>query len=153
MEGRNIMANQMWDDIVYFHNKFKIPQSDVPSLKLDGDLMAFRTKFLEEEFREFVEAVNDNDRVKAFDALLDLVYVAMGTAYVCRFPWIQGWDTVQSANITKVRASHASESKRGSGFDVVKPEGWVAPDRELELILELYELQIKKSRLKLEETL
>ena len=138
--------NQMWDDIVYFHNKFKIPQSDLPSVELDGELMEFRIKFLQEEFDEFVDAVEIGDRVKAFDALIDLVYVAMGTAYVCRFPWLLGWDVVQAANIAKTRVEHASESKRGSGYDVVKPEGWISPDRELGLIVDLYEAQLKRSQ-------
>lgn len=141
----------MWSDIVTFHNKFEIPQAKTPTLNVAEGLMDFRVKFMKEELDEFVEALLVNDRVQAFDALLDLVYVAMGTAYICRFPWERGWQIVQEANVTKQRVKCAEDSKRGSKYDVVKPEGWVAPDRELELILELYEIQIRKSELKFEE--
>lgn len=145
------MLNKMWDDIITFHNKFKIPPAELPTLDVAEGLMDFRVEFMQEEMNEFIDAVQIGDRVKAFDALLDLVYVAMGTAYICRFPWVQGWDAVHAANMLKRRVEHHSESKRGSKYDVVKPEGWVAPDRELELILELYEIQIRKSKLKFEE--
>jgi len=38
-----------------------------------------------------------------------------------------GWNRVHAANISKVRAVDKS-GKRKSTWDVVKPEGWVAPD-------------------------
>lgn len=141
------MADKMWDDIVAFHNKFKLPQSELPSVALPDGLMEFRVKFLREELNEFVEAVDSNDTVKAFDALLDLVYVAMGTAYICRMPWVSGWEVVQAANMTKIRVAHAAESKRGSSYDVVKPVGWVAPDHELQCIIEIIEQRLKRSKL------
>jgi len=34
------------------------------------------------------------------------------------------WDDVQRANMSKERATDASQSKRGSSFDVIKPAGW-----------------------------
>lgn len=69
------------------------------------------------------------DHAQTFDALIDMVYVAFGTAHLFGYPWHEGWGLVQAANMTKVRAqSDGSDSKRGSSFDVVKPEGWRAPD-------------------------
>jgi predicted HAD superfamily Cof-like phosphohydrolase len=62
------------------------------------------------------------------DALVDIVYVAMGTAYMMGLPWQQLWDEVQRSNMDKVRASDASQSKRKNSLDVVKPQGWVGPD-------------------------
>lgn len=44
--------------------------------------------------------------------------------------WNELWDDVQRANMSKVRAKKASESKRGSAWDVVKPEGWQGPKTE-----------------------
>jgi len=38
------------------------------------------------------------------------------------------WNEVQRANMSKVRASSESQSKRGSSLDVIKPEGWRGPD-------------------------
>ena len=41
--------------------------------------------------------------------------------------WDELWDDVQRANMSKERATKASDSKRGSTFDVIKPAGWVGP--------------------------
>jgi predicted HAD superfamily Cof-like phosphohydrolase len=41
--------------------------------------------------------------------------------------WDELWDDVQRANMSKERALKASDSKRGSTFDVIKPAGWVSP--------------------------
>ncbi len=64
---------------------------------------------------------------KKFDALIDLVYVALGTAYLHGFPFDLGWRRVHEANMKKVRATNAAQSARNSTHDVVKPPGWTAP--------------------------
>jgi predicted HAD superfamily Cof-like phosphohydrolase len=38
------------------------------------------------------------------------------------------WNDVQRANMTKERATDASQSKRKTSLDVIKPPGWVGPD-------------------------
>lgn len=122
--------SEMWDDIATFHKKFSIPQQELPSYP-SKEMMEFRIKFLQEELDEFVVAYGNENLVKGFDALIDLVYVAMGTAYIMNVPWDKGWYRVQAANLAKVRAKKASHSTRGSTFDVVKPTGWVPPDQLL----------------------
>ena len=57
------------------------------------------------------------------DALVDLVYVALGTGVMMGLPWQQLWDDVHRANMGKVRGV----GKRGHAVDLVKPEGWVGP--------------------------
>lgn len=127
-------------DVGRFHEKFGLDNTtfrDVGPREWDKDLMEFRLKFLREELDEFIEGKNEQDVVKMFDALLDLVYVAMGTAHLLGLPWEAGWSLVQQANMAKVRAAaDGSDSKRGSAFDVVKPEGWEPPD--LQKVLNLY---------------
>jgi len=51
----------------------------------------------------------------------------MGVTQEC---WDEMWTDVQRANMSKVRAERASDSKRGSQWDVVKPKGWVPPQTE-----------------------
>jgi predicted HAD superfamily Cof-like phosphohydrolase len=51
----------------------------------------------------------------------------MGLTQDC---WDEFWNDVQRANMSKERATKASDSKRGSTFDVIKPAGWKAPDTE-----------------------
>ena len=154
-----------FDDVGDFHQKFNLPlvhqapyhpclREKSPTMcpgprEVTTDLLAFRTKFMLEELREFITAagldvelnVMTGDMVvhvperplvyhpDMFDALLDLVYVAMGTAHLLGYPWQEGWDAVQKANMEKVRAAKdGSDSKRASAWDVVKPKGWRAPD-------------------------
>jgi predicted HAD superfamily Cof-like phosphohydrolase len=118
-----------YEEVAAFHEKFGLTYNGKPRL-LDSMTVRFRLKFLEEELMEFrVSAISD-DMPGMADALIDLVYVAMGTAYTMGLPWQPLWNEVQRANMSKVRASSADESKRGSSLDVVKPEGWKGPDIE-----------------------
>lgn len=115
-------------DVLDFHNKFQVPMATVPSF-LDPRAHEFRVNFLHEELKEFEDSYNENDLAGCADALVDLVYIALGTALLMGIPWQQVWDRVQLANMTKRLAKpDGSDSKRGNPLDVVKPPGWVGPD-------------------------
>jgi predicted HAD superfamily Cof-like phosphohydrolase len=114
----------MIDDIKAFHEKFGLEYDGPPRL-LPKELGAFRLGFLFEELTEYAMAETREDKI---DALVDLVYVALGTAYLHGFDWQTHWDEVQRANMSKVRTERPSDSKRGSSFDVVKPVGWIGPN-------------------------
>jgi predicted HAD superfamily Cof-like phosphohydrolase len=119
------------EDVEAFHHRFGVPMPDRPAF-LNAEAFAYRYKFLREELGEFVEAHAKRDMETAFDSLLDLVYVALGTALMMGFTperWQAGWDEVQRANMAKERARRdGGNSKRGTRLDVVKPAGWLAPD-------------------------
>ena len=114
------------DDIKKFHEKFWLfPLVDKPGL-LPDDIMDFRIKFLNEELDELIEGFDCDDIEKIADALVDIVYVALGTAYLMRLPFDALWNEVHSANMKKVRAT--TVTKRGTTFDVIKPKGWQPPN-------------------------
>lgn len=135
------MTPTNFDDVGNFHEKFGLrsvthngPNPDMPEL----GLVEFRIAFLTEELKEFTDAYDEENMAGMADALIDLVYVAMGTAHLMGLPWQELWDEVQQANMAKVRAAaDGSNSLRGSPFDVVKPPGWEPPD--IAGILETYE--------------
>jgi predicted HAD superfamily Cof-like phosphohydrolase len=130
-----------YDDVGEFHKKFGLPAFDKGPKEWDEDLLEFRFLFMQEELAEFRMAMMNRDHAGMFDALLDLVYVACGTAHLQGYPWHEGWERVQRANMAKVRAAKdGSDSKRGSAWDVVKPEGWTAPD--IEGLLRLYDFDV-----------
>lgn len=83
-----------------------------------------RARFLNEELTEFCEAYSSGDLVGVSDALADLVYVALGTAYRMGLPFDQIWCAVQEANMRKV----SGPTKRGNKVDACKPAGWVGPE-------------------------
>jgi predicted HAD superfamily Cof-like phosphohydrolase len=121
-----------------FHKKFGLPDGSQDILSSNKELQMFRLNFLKEEMTELTEGLFTEDRVEAFDALLDLTYVAFGSALALGISpeqWNAGMAAVHSANMKKIRVQRAEESKRGSTFDVRKPEGWVAPQEELRKIL------------------
>jgi predicted HAD superfamily Cof-like phosphohydrolase len=123
------MSNSNYQDVIDFHNKFGLKYEGKP-IPLDKPTQAYRAHFLEEEMTEFITSANLDDVVGMADALVDIVYVAMGTAYMMGLPWQQLWDEVQRSNMDKVRAADKNESKRKNSLDVVKPSGWVGPNLE-----------------------
>jgi hypothetical protein len=139
---------------------FHFPPGPRPAADITEELLKFRLKFLEEELIELAQSMHfarlakpgggdmigvSVDHPHAFDALLDLVYVALGTAHLLGYPWQAGWEAVQAANMAKERCAinHVwsqnddgtccdqprwKHGTRGSTFDVLKPPGWTPPD-------------------------
>lgn len=129
----------MLNDIHQFHTHFKLPRPNAPSL-LTPELKDFRIRFMQEELDEFIVAHNKQDLAGCLDALVDLVYVALGTAWLMNLPFDKAWTAVQKANMSKVRAERPGDSKRGTSFDVIKPPGWQAPD--IQAVIDEYQLEL-----------
>jgi predicted HAD superfamily Cof-like phosphohydrolase len=99
---------------------------DIPD---NNELINFRTAFLMEELAEYTNAITKKDAAGALDALVDIVYIALGTAWLFNLPFEKAWNEVQKANMSKIRAKDKT-GKRGTKFDVVKPKDWKAPNIE-----------------------
>ena len=112
-----------YKDIDAFHKKFKFNQGK--GIKsMNYNFGNWRVDFLMEEIAELTDALDNKDDVEILDALVDICYVAMGTAWLMGLPFEKAWKEVQRSNMEKIRqASDRSE------FDVVKPEGWKKPDK------------------------
>jgi predicted HAD superfamily Cof-like phosphohydrolase len=122
-----------FNDVGKFRQKFGLPHAlnEASPALLTEEKFRFRYYFLHEEMLELYHAQEIKDLAKVADALVDLVYVAYGTAHLMGLPWEELWAEVQRANMSKVRADGPNDprSKRDTGeVDVVKPVGWVAPD-------------------------
>ena len=123
-----------YEDVRAFHQKFGVPtdaDAHAPALP-SSDVLEYRAKFLQEELDEFVKDTAEGNLEGVADALVDLVYVAYGTALLLGISpalWDELWNDVQRANMAKERATSANDprSKRSHSLDVVKPEGWVKP--------------------------
>ena len=116
-------------DIDSFHKKYKFEKNEKVGIPDDNELVNFRTSFLMEELAEYTQAITKKDAAGALDALVDIVYIALGTAWLFNLPFERAWDQVQKANMSKIRTKSKSK-KRGTSFDVVKPKGWRPPDIE-----------------------
>jgi predicted HAD superfamily Cof-like phosphohydrolase len=85
-------------------------------------MAVLRRRLLREELEEYCTADNLEEQL---DALVDLMYVLLGTAYLHGFNRFgEAWSRIQAANMLKVRATVPEDSPRGSTLDVVKPPGW-----------------------------
>jgi predicted HAD superfamily Cof-like phosphohydrolase len=129
-EGLNEITGVV-DDVKEFHIKFNQVGPDKPCL-LPPMEERFRVKCLQEEVKEFEEAKTIKDKL---DALIDLIYFAIGTAHrmgclnlrdgITLF--VTAWKRVHDKNMMKQLSSKDAPSKRGpefNGHDIVKPEGW-----------------------------
>ena len=82
---------------------------------------------LQEELKEFNEAADAGDVLEAADALIDLVYFALGRLVEMGVPATAVMDEVQRANMDKERGE-LSKRPGSMGHDAIKPAGWQAPD-------------------------
>ena len=114
-------------DIDAFHKKFGFEKNGTVSIPENNELVNFRTSFLMEELAEYTQAITKKDDAAALDALVDIVYIALGTAWLFNLPFEKAWQEVQRANMSKIRTKSKSK-KRGTSFDVVKPKNWRPPD-------------------------
>lgn len=98
---------------------------EVPTA-LTGERLKFRLGVFEEEMSEFDAACCEGDLPEAADALIDLIYYALGGLYEMGVKVDPVWDEVQKRNLEKARGKKAR--KISSDQDAVKPEDWKSPD-------------------------
>lgn len=111
-----------YQDVRDFHQKFDLPLRIAPA-PLDTQTLQDRILCLQEELGELTVAATQRDFAGQADALVDLVYFALGTAAMMGLPWEALWDDVHRANLAKERGP----THRGMAHDVRKPAGWVGP--------------------------
>lgn len=105
-----------------FHDAIK----KMPAKKL-LEFFQFRIKFLQEELKELEEADTPED---AIDALIDLCVVAIGTLDAFDVDAHAAWNRVFTANMSKRVGIKESRPNPLGLPDLVKPEGWQAPDHK-----------------------
>lgn len=139
------VENSECHDVRVFSQKFGFITADTPG-HLAKHKLKERCECMMEELKEFADACGleygydeasssykfspmdpDQNLAAQADALVDLVYFALGTAVMLGLPWQQLWDDVHRANMSKVRGIKPT---RGHAADVVKPDGWVGPRTE-----------------------
>lgn len=101
-----------------------IPSTPVP---LSLNRAGWAATALGEELEEFIKASAEGDILETADALIDLVYFALGRLVEMGVPAMAVFDEVQRANMSK-RRGELSKRPGAMGYDAVKPEGWQAPE-------------------------
>lgn len=87
-----------------FHEFYGQPVGEKPQF-ISDDRLELRKKLIEEEYHEFVEAVEEGDLVNAFKELADLIYVTEGTAVEMGVDLYEVFVEVHRSNMSKLDAS------------------------------------------------
>ena len=122
------------NDIEMMHHKFGVHewfQKNKDDKELMRKYLRFRLKMCMEEMNETIDAaIFDQDAEETVDGRIDLCVFAIGTLDVFGVDANEAWDRVYKANMDK---SPGVKPGRPNPFglpDLIKPEGWTAPNHE-----------------------
>lgn len=107
-----------------FHKTYDCAIRDVPVANPPEDLL--RLSLLEEEVKEYADALGEKDIVEIADALADIVYVAYGAALTHGIDLDAILAEVHRSNMSKL-AEDGSVVRRGDG-KVLKGPNYSPPD-------------------------
>jgi len=85
------------------------------------------TRLIGEEVNELWDALDRKDDVEIFDALLDIIVVAVGAGISAGYPMQYGWDEVVLSNMRKIDPRTGKVVRREDG-KILKPAGWKPPN-------------------------
>jgi predicted HAD superfamily Cof-like phosphohydrolase len=80
-----------------------------------------------EEYKEFVDAVVEDEEVEKLDACMDMIWVILGFCHMKGYDISGAWDEVVKTNMAKVDPVTGKVRRREDG-KILKPEGWKPPD-------------------------
>lgn len=142
-ELKDSMVHGFLEDVKRF--QLEVLGLDVPAqpTELKRDRFTFAKTALQEELNEFIDAYESNAGLpEQADALIDLVYFALGRLLEMGIPPGPAFAEVQAANMRKKRG----RTKRGHALDAAKPENWKGPDYEWLISLTRQECDVLRER-------
>jgi predicted HAD superfamily Cof-like phosphohydrolase len=90
-----------YDLVREFHSTFKLPDNEMPYLPNTKE-RNLRKKLLKEEYKEYLQAEEEDDLVEIADALADQIYIICGTALSYGIPLDKIFTEVHRSNMTKL---------------------------------------------------
>ena len=122
--------NKEWKKVREFHEKFGHPKSDKP-IFMNSERAKIRCSWMLEEINEFIEA---SDIVDQVDAMIDLIYFALGTMVEIGVKPDKIFDIVHNANMSKLWSDSLPHyDKNGK---TIKPSIWNDPYEKIKLEIE-----------------
>ncbi len=122
-----------WSDVKEFHDKFGHPCPSEPVM-IDKKRALSRAKWMNEEVSEFLVADNIYEQA---DAMIDLLYFALGTMVEMGLEPDELFSIVQEANMSKLWADGKPHYNPKDG-KVIKPEGWEDPTPKIKKYIDSY---------------
>lgn len=116
-----MLSDMMIEDVRRFQEQILCKPFPTKPQNFSAELEHETVVRLDEEIEEFQHAKLLSDKA---DALVDLIYFALGALHQAGVDTRRVWTAVQHANMTKVRGI----TKRGDDNDAAKPDDWTPPD-------------------------
>lgn len=116
--------NAEWEKVRAFQKAMEQPFKDKPT-KMTRKRRVLRAKWMREELMEFKAANNTVDQV---DAMIDLIYLALGTLVEMGVKPDVPFDLVHQANMGKLWEDGKPRLVDGK---VKKPKGWEGPEEKI----------------------
>tara|TARA_R110002096_G_scaffold69149_1_gene166347 strand:- start:23158 stop:23556 length:399 start_codon:yes stop_codon:yes gene_type:complete len=120
--------NDWTADMATMHSKYGVREWIAANPDKLSEFLKFRMNFIIEELEETQKAIAENDPEEIVDGLIDLCVVALGTLDAFGVDAGKAWDQVHEANMAKNVGVKPTRPNKLGLPDLIKPEGWVAPD-------------------------
>lgn len=127
--------DQQWEDVKLFHEKFNHPHSEQPKM-VSRDRAEKRYDWMLEEIDEFIEA---QDIYEQADAMIDLIYFALGTLVEMGIKPEKLFKIVQDANMSKLWSDGKPRYKEDG--KVLKSKDWKDPYPLLKKVIDSYDYE------------
>ena len=113
-------------DVAEFYEACGEPVNVTPQFP-SQERIDLRMRLENEEHKELQDAIMQRDIEGIADALIDKIYISIGTALEFGLPVDMLWDAVHKANMAKVDPKTGKVRRREDG-KILKPEGWTPPN-------------------------
>jgi predicted HAD superfamily Cof-like phosphohydrolase len=114
--------NKQWEMVRDFHIRFNHPTARTPQA-LNNDRVTARGKWMQEELDEFHDAKNIYEQA---DAMIDLIYFALGTLVEMGIEPDEIFEIVHNANMSKLWPD--GKPHYNNDGKTIKPAGWKDPE-------------------------
>ena len=125
------MINEEFAQVRDFHRAFNSPVSQTPVL-LPEERAKHRAGFMLEEIQEFIDSKDIYDQA---DAMIDLIYFALGTLVEMGVKPKGIFEVVHEANMAKLWEDGEAHYREGDG-KVIKPPGWEDPFPKIKQVID-----------------
>lgn len=85
------------------------------------------SSLIDEEYREYIDALREHDDAEIIDACFDMIWVIVGYARSRGWDMDKAWEHGAGTNLAKIDPTTGLVRRREDG-KILKPEGWKEPD-------------------------
>lgn len=114
--------------VTVFHKAFGLGVNNTPTTDIDESTMNLRFSLMDEENKEYLEAIKNNDMIEVADALGDMLYILCGTIITHGMQDVidEVFEEIQRSNMSKL-GSDGKPIYREDG-KVLKGPNYFKPD-------------------------